>query len=74
MLQCESMLTSDWSFIMKTQSHVEYAVRRIKDHLLGFTRLYEEIKENRVDENHLRGLESRNTLFPDIDYRVYASS
>ena len=65
--------SSDWSFIMKTQSHVEYAVRRIKDHLLGFTRLYEEIKENHVDENHLSDLESKNTLFPDIDYRIYAS-
>jgi len=33
--------SSDWAFIMKTGSHVEYAVKRTQDHVLRFTRLYE---------------------------------
>jgi 1,4-alpha-glucan branching enzyme len=64
--------SSDWAFIMKTGSHVEYAVRRTKEHLLRFTRLYYDVRENRVDEGWLTDLEYSDNLFPDIDYAVYA--
>jgi 1,4-alpha-glucan branching enzyme len=64
--------SSDWAFIMKTGSHVEYAVSRTKTHLLRFTRLYEEIKGNRIDEAWLGEMEYKDNLFPDIDYKVYA--
>ncbi len=64
--------SSDWAFILKTGSHVEYAVKRIKDHLLRFTRLYDDIKGNRIDEGWLRNIEYQDNIFPDIDYRVYA--
>lgn len=64
--------SSDWAFIMKTGSHVEYAVNRTKTHILRFTRLYDEIKANRVDEAWLADIEYKDNLFPDVDYRVYA--
>lgn len=64
--------SSDWAFIMKTGSHVEYAVKRTKEHLLNFTRLYENIKRNAIDEQWLGDIEYRDNLFPDIDYRLYA--
>jgi 1,4-alpha-glucan branching enzyme len=63
---------SDWPFIMKTGTVVPYAVKRIKDHLERFTRLYEDISSNSIDEKWLADIEYRDNLFPEIDYRMYA--
>ena len=35
--------SSDWAFIMKTGTSVGYALERNKEHVLNFTRLYDEI-------------------------------
>lgn len=64
--------SSDWAFIMKTGTAVEYAVRRTKEHILRFTRLYEEIRAGRIDEGWLSEIEGKDNIFPEIDYRVYA--
>ena len=45
--------SSDWAFIMKTGTAVNYAVKRTKDHILRFTRLYEQIKRNQIGERIL---------------------
>ena len=63
--------SSDWAFILGTGTHTAYAVRRTKEHLLRFTRLYEEIKNNSVDERWLSDIESKDNIFPDIDYRLH---
>ena len=64
--------SSDWAFIIKTGTMVEYAVRRTKTHLGNFTRLYDDLKHGTVDEQWLAGLEETNNIFTDIDYRLYA--
>jgi len=64
--------SSDWAFIMRTGTMVEYAVRRTKEHVAHFTRLHDELRAGRVDEGNLGYLEDRHNIFPDIDYRVYA--
>ena len=64
--------SSDWAFIMKTGTMVEYAVKRTQDHLGRFARLYEQIRSGAVDEGWLAELEARDNLFPWLDYRVYA--
>jgi 1,4-alpha-glucan branching enzyme len=63
--------SSDWAFIMKTQTHASYAYRRTKDHIYRFTRLYDEIKSGRIDERSLADIEGKDNLFPDIDYKMY---
>jgi 1,4-alpha-glucan branching enzyme len=63
---------SDWAFIMKTGTMVEYAVKRTKDHVARFNALYEMITRGRVDKNFLEDLEYRDNIFPAIDYRAYA--
>jgi 1,4-alpha-glucan branching enzyme len=63
--------SSDWAFIMGTGTHISYAVRRTKDHLLRFTRLYEDIKSNSIDEGWLSDIEYKDNIFPNIDYRVH---
>ena len=62
---------SDWAFIMKTGTMVEYAVKRTKEHLLRFNRLHDQIRSGEVDERWLELVESRDNLFPELDYRVY---
>ena len=64
--------SSDWAFIMKTNTMVEYAVKRTKSHINHFIDLYYAIKGKNIDEDFLRSLEQKNTIFPKIDYRVYA--
>jgi 1,4-alpha-glucan branching enzyme len=63
--------SSDWAFIMGTGTHTSYAVKRTKDHLLRFTRLYEDIKSNCVDEQWLSEIEYKDNIFPEIDYHVH---
>lgn len=63
--------SSDWGFIMGTGTHTSYAFKRTKDHLLRFTRLYEDIKSNNIDEGWLADIEYKDNIFPDIDYRVH---
>lgn len=65
--------SSDWAFILKTQTHTAYAYRRIQDHLARFTALHEAVRQNAVNESWLGSLESVDNLFPFIDYRIYAS-
>jgi len=63
--------SSDWAFILGTGTHTSYAVKRTKDHLLRFTRLYEDIRANNIDEGWLADIEYKDNIFPDIDYRVH---
>jgi 1,4-alpha-glucan branching enzyme len=65
--------SSDWAFIMRTGTTVPYAVKRTLDHVARFTALYQELTTNAIDEPVLAEVESRDNLFPEIDYRVYAS-
>jgi 1,4-alpha-glucan branching enzyme len=64
--------SSDWAFIMKTGTMVDYAIRRTKEHVLRFTRLHDQLRVGRVDEGWLSHVEQKDNLFPEIDYRVYA--
>jgi 1,4-alpha-glucan branching enzyme len=64
--------SSDWAFIMKTGTMVEYARERTRVHVNNFNHLYETICGNDVDEGWLNEVERRHNLFPDVDYRIYA--
>ena len=50
---------------------IEYAEKRTKEHIYNFTTLYNQIKNNSVEEAFLSELEYNNNIFPNIDYRVY---
>jgi 1,4-alpha-glucan branching enzyme len=64
--------SSDWAFIMKTRTMVDYAMLRSKEHLLNFNRLFDQIREGQIDEKSLSELESKNNIFPEIDYTLFA--
>lgn len=65
--------SSDWAFIMKTGTMVQYAEKRTKDHIGRFTKLYYDIIENNIDPVWLEDIKNKDNIFPDIDYRVYRS-
>jgi 1,4-alpha-glucan branching enzyme len=64
--------SSDWAFIMKTGTAVAYAVKRTKDHIGRFKKIYEDIKHGTIDIDWLSGVEARDNIFPELDYRIYA--
>jgi 1,4-alpha-glucan branching enzyme len=64
--------SSDWAFIMKTGTMVQYAERRTKEHIANFLRLYDDLQNNRFDFDYISLLESHNNIFPEIDYKVYS--
>jgi 1,4-alpha-glucan branching enzyme len=66
--------SSDWAFIIKTATMVEYAVNRTKWHVHNFLQLEEQISGGTIDEDFLSDLESRHNLFPELDYRLYTNS
>jgi 1,4-alpha-glucan branching enzyme len=63
--------SSDWAFIMKTGTMVEYAIRRTREHLLRFTRLHDQLRAGRIDEGWLSHVEGKDNIFPEIDFAVY---
>ena len=64
--------SSDWAFILGTGTHTSYAVRRTKDHLLRFSKIYEDILANTIDEHWLSDIEYKDNIFAAIDYRVHS--
>lgn len=63
---------SDWAFIMKTNTMVSYAIRRTRDHILNFSDLHDQIKDDAIDVEKLEALEEKNNIFASVDYRIYA--
>ena len=63
--------SSDWLFIITNNTMVDYAHRRIKDHIGRFTRLYNELNSGKIDRKFLSEIEEKDPVFPDIDYRIY---
>jgi 1,4-alpha-glucan branching enzyme len=63
---------SDWAFIMKTGTTVEYARKRTQDHIARFTYLYRALTgQEELREDFLHEFEDRDNIFPEIDYSVY---
>lgn len=62
---------SDWPFILKSGTTVEYAKKRLTDHLARFNYLHDCIRKNRIDERYLTALEVMDDIFPEIDFRDY---
>jgi 1,4-alpha-glucan branching enzyme len=64
--------SSDWAFIMKTGTMVEYAVRRTREHIANFLSLHNAVRTNSINENFISLLEHHNNIFPHIDYKIYS--
>jgi 1,4-alpha-glucan branching enzyme len=65
---------SDWPFILKSGTSVEYAKKRITDHLARFNYLHDSIRKNRINERYLMALEIMDDIFPELNFRDWHSS
>jgi len=62
---------SDWAFIMDTGAVAAYAHKRFREHVLRFTRLWEMAGTGTIDEGFLSDCEGKNSIFQEIDYRIF---
>ena len=62
---------SDWPFLMRNRTALEYATQRIQDHLFRFNRLHDQFVSEAVDESFLADCEWRDNLFPNVNWRYY---
>lgn len=75
------MQSSDWLFIITNGTMVDYAKKRIKDHVGRFTKMYYLLKNNedliKRDElnkenmDFLKEIQKMDCIFPDVDYMMY---
>ena len=63
--------SSDWLFIITNGTMVDYAKKRIKDHIGRFTKIYYQIKNNEIDEKFIKEINEVDCIFPEIDYKIY---
>jgi 1,4-alpha-glucan branching enzyme len=63
---------SDWAFIMKTGTTVEYAKKKTRDHIARFDYLHRALSgQCPLDQAIVGEFEARDNIFPELDYRVY---
>jgi len=62
---------SDWPFILRAGTSPGYARKRATEHLLRFTALYDQLSNGQLDQPWLAQIQSRDNLFPDLDYRYW---
>lgn len=63
--------SSDWCFIIKNNTSVEYATKRINDHVARFNKICNSLIKNAVDLKYLSQLESLDSIFQNMDYTIY---
>ncbi|WP_408955748.1 glycoside hydrolase family 57 protein [Natroniella sp. ANB-PHB2] len=66
--------SSDWAFILKTDTMTEYATRRLNQHFKNFEKLYKQLQQSNINRDYLKELENKNNLFPNLNYKVYQSN
>jgi 1,4-alpha-glucan branching enzyme len=57
---------------MKTDTMVEYAVQRTREHLLNFQDMYRMLRDGTSNVQYVADLENRDNIFPNINFRVFA--
>ncbi len=65
--------SSDWAFMMKTNTFSEYARKRIVVHLERFHLLKNYLEKNFYNFEVLEDIERKDNLFPDIEFSIFQS-
>ena len=65
--------SSDWAFLISQRSSPLYAIKRFRDHISRFNWICESIALQNGDGARLDEIASRDSIFPDLDYRVFRS-
>ncbi len=65
--------SSDWAFQIYQGTTVEYSSRRFKSHIHRFNLLTDGLDKYEVNADLLKEIENRDTIFQEIDYKIYRS-
>ena len=73
--------SSDWLFIITNGTMVDYAKKRIKDHIGRFTKMYLWLKNDEAlikkdiladeKQSFLKSIEEKDCIFPELNYELY---
>lgn len=73
--------SSDWLFIITNGTMVDYAKKRIKDHIGRFTKMYLWLKNDEdlikkdilsdEKQSFLKSIEEKDCIFPELNYELY---
>lgn len=58
--------SSDWTFLITTQTAKEYATSRLKEHIHNFFSLEGMVRTGKVDQDYLNRLEDKNGIFKSL--------
>jgi 1,4-alpha-glucan branching enzyme len=58
---------------MDSSTAAGYAQKRFEGHILRFNSLYQSIISGNISESWLREIEEKDSIFKDIDYRVFGN-
>lgn len=58
---------------MYTETMVGYAKKKISDHINRLYKIYEDFKGKTLEEEWLCEIESRDNIFPTMNYSIYKS-
>ena len=65
--------SSDWAFLITTNTAREYSINRLKEHIGNFNTLYEALESDKVDARPLEMMENKNSIFGDLDFRIFSN-
>jgi 1,4-alpha-glucan branching enzyme len=63
---------SDWAFMINSGTTSDYARKRTEDHISHLHRIFRELETQQIDEAWLSTLESRDNIFPRIQFESFA--
>ena len=64
--------SSDWPFILRTNTSPDYAKKRVKAHLLRFNGIYHQLTTKKLNDKWLAEIETRDNLFSEINVNYWA--
>ncbi|MBF0536972.1 MAG: DUF1957 domain-containing protein [Nitrospirae bacterium] len=66
--------SSDWAFLITMGTASQYCEKRTKEHIANFNRLLDSFQSKRLDITFLQWLEQKNSIFEDLNFKVFASN
>lgn len=64
--------SSDWAFIMKTGTFVDYAINRTREHIGRFLAFNQQLNDGKIDVEMLSDAERKYSVFDSVDYTIYS--
>jgi len=64
--------SSDWAFLIKTDSARDYSIARVKEHIDNFYFLVSLIDGEASDTKRLKRIEEKNSIFSELDFKIFS--